>query len=120
MAHSSSSPKFFSDEEIDKLAATYHAWRGEKEAGEYRDVPGFCKSATTEEIREHGYVLTPDITLERLPSLPGAPVQTEAALEPGDARLDAGPETPKLLVDIRAAATSLRSPAPASWRSTRP
>ncbi len=51
--------KDFSDEEIDKVAATYHAWRGEKEAGEYRDVPGFCKSATTEEIREHGYVLTP-------------------------------------------------------------
>ena len=46
----------------------------------------------------------PDIALERLPSLPGAPVQTEAALEPGDARLDACPEAPKLLVDIRAAA----------------
>jgi type I restriction enzyme M protein len=51
--------KDFSDEEIDKVAATYHAWRGEKEAGEYMDVPGFCKSATTDEIREHGYVLTP-------------------------------------------------------------
>jgi type I restriction enzyme M protein len=22
-------------------------------------VPGFCKSATTDEIRDHGYVLTP-------------------------------------------------------------
>jgi type I restriction enzyme M protein len=22
-------------------------------------VPGFCKSATTDEIKEHGYVLTP-------------------------------------------------------------
>ena len=51
--------KDFSDEEIDKVAATYHAWRGEKDAGEYNDVPGFCKSATTDEIREHGYVLTP-------------------------------------------------------------
>jgi type I restriction enzyme M protein len=51
--------KDFSDEELVKVAATYHAWRGEKEAGEYRDVPGFCKSATTDEIREHGYVLTP-------------------------------------------------------------
>lgn len=51
--------KDFSQEEIDKVAATYHAWRGEKEAGEYRDVPGFCKSASTDEIREHGYVLTP-------------------------------------------------------------
>ncbi len=51
--------KDFSEKEIDKVAGTYHAWRGEKEAGEYRDVPGFCKSATTDEIREHGYVLTP-------------------------------------------------------------
>ena len=51
--------KDFSEEEIDKVATTYHAWRGEKEAGEYRDVPGFCKSANTGEIKEHGYVLTP-------------------------------------------------------------
>jgi type I restriction enzyme M protein len=51
--------KDFSEEEIDKVAATYHAWRGEKDAGEYKDVPGFCKSASTDEIREHGYVLTP-------------------------------------------------------------
>lgn len=51
--------KDFSEEEIDKVAATYHAWRGEKDAGEYMDVPGFCKSASTEEIKEHGYVLTP-------------------------------------------------------------
>ncbi|WP_093118810.1 N-6 DNA methylase [Thermoleophilum album] len=47
------------DEEIQKIARTYHAWRGEKDAGEYQDVPGFCKSATLEEIRKHGYVLTP-------------------------------------------------------------
>jgi len=47
------------DEEIARIAATYHAWRGEKGAGEYRDVAGFCKSATTEEIAAHGHVLTP-------------------------------------------------------------
>ncbi len=47
------------DEDIQKIASTYHAWRGEKEAGDYADVPGFCKSATLEEIRKHGYVLTP-------------------------------------------------------------
>ena len=49
----------FSDEESDTIAGTYHAWRGEKDAGEYEDVPGFCMSATIEKIREHGYVLTP-------------------------------------------------------------
>jgi type I restriction enzyme M protein len=47
------------DEEIHKIADTYHAWRGEKEAGEYQDVPGFCRSATLEDIRQHGHVLTP-------------------------------------------------------------
>lgn len=47
------------DEEIQKIADTYHAWRGEDGAGEYADVAGFCKSATLEEIVKHGYVLTP-------------------------------------------------------------
>ena len=47
------------DEEIGRIAQTYHAWRGEADAGAFADVPGFCKSATTEEIASHGYVLTP-------------------------------------------------------------
>jgi type I restriction enzyme M protein len=47
------------DEDIARIANTYHAWRGEKDAGQYKDVPGFCKSATLEEVRKHGYVLTP-------------------------------------------------------------
>jgi len=47
------------DEDIARIANTYHAWRGEKEAGEYVDVPGFCKSAPLEDIRKHGHVLTP-------------------------------------------------------------
>ncbi len=46
-------------EDIDKIARTYHAWRGEPEAGDYADVPGFCKAATLDEIRKHRYVLTP-------------------------------------------------------------
>ena len=47
------------DEEIARIARTYHAWRGEKGVGKYEDIPGFCKSATTDEIASHGYVLTP-------------------------------------------------------------
>lgn len=47
------------DEDVKKIADTYHAWRGEKEASEYQDVPGFCKSASLKEIRTHGHVLTP-------------------------------------------------------------
>jgi type I restriction enzyme M protein len=45
--------------DIQKVGATYHAWRGEKEAGDYVDIPGFCKSAELKEVQGHGYVLTP-------------------------------------------------------------
>ncbi len=47
------------DEDIARIASTYHAWRGEKDAGKYADVSGFCKSAALEEIGKHGHVLTP-------------------------------------------------------------
>jgi type I restriction enzyme M protein len=47
------------DEDLDKIVGTYHAWRGDKGAGKYTDVAGFCKSATTDEIATHGHVLTP-------------------------------------------------------------
>lgn len=66
------------EQEIARIANTYHAWRGEADsvgAGlaedekadraivnktrPYEDVPGFCKSATKDEIESHGYVLTP-------------------------------------------------------------
>lgn len=45
--------------DLQKIVSTYHAWRGEKGAGKYADVAGFCKSATTEEIAAHGHILTP-------------------------------------------------------------
>lgn len=48
-----------SDEDIARIARTYHAWRGEKGAGKYADEAGFCKAAKLEEIASHGYVLTP-------------------------------------------------------------
>lgn len=46
-----------SDEDIARIADTYHAWRSKE--GEYEDVAGFCKSASIEEVRKHGHVLTP-------------------------------------------------------------
>jgi type I restriction enzyme M protein len=51
--------KEFSDADIERITRVYHAWRGEGEAGSYGDIPGFCKSAKLEEIKTHGYVLTP-------------------------------------------------------------
>jgi type I restriction enzyme M protein len=47
------------DYDTAKVADIYHAWRGDKGAGKYADVPGFCKAATLEDIRKHGHVLTP-------------------------------------------------------------
>ncbi len=48
-----------SDQETQRIAGTYHAWRSEKDGGEYQDVAGICKSIGLDEIRQHGYVLTP-------------------------------------------------------------
>ncbi len=64
------------EEDIQKIVGTYHAWRDDdlawrREAEKagctlpavpgsgYADIPGFCKSATTAEIATHGHVLTP-------------------------------------------------------------
>ncbi|MDE8345817.1 MAG: class I SAM-dependent DNA methyltransferase [Acidocella sp.] len=51
--------KELSEADVARIADTYHAWRGEKNAGAYADIPGFCKAATLDEIRAHGHVLTP-------------------------------------------------------------
>jgi type I restriction enzyme M protein len=56
------------DEDVAKIADTYHAWRGNKEVvrpehveGQttYQHIPSFCKAAKLEDIRKHGHVLTP-------------------------------------------------------------
>jgi Type I restriction-modification system methyltransferase subunit len=55
--------RVLTEADIEKIAGTYHAWRGTapaREAGlEYVDEPGFCLSADLETIRSNGYVLTP-------------------------------------------------------------
>ena len=50
-----------SDEDIAKIAGTFHAWRGSSSAAgtEYDDEAGFCYSATLEEIKAADYALTP-------------------------------------------------------------
>jgi type I restriction enzyme M protein len=53
------------DADIRRVTHTYHAWRGDASASAdaigaaYADVAGFCKSARLDELRGHGYVLTP-------------------------------------------------------------
>lgn len=47
----------FNDEQIQEIANTVRAWRGE--GGEYQDQAGFCKVVTKDEIAKNGYVLTP-------------------------------------------------------------
>ena len=48
-----------SNDDLSKIARAYHAWRGEKDAGKYQDVRGFCKSATVDEITANDFILTP-------------------------------------------------------------
>jgi type I restriction enzyme M protein len=82
-----------SEADIQRIADTYHAWRSaglspSPLAGEgrgegahsphpYQDIPGFCKSATLDEIRKHGHVLTP-----------GRYVGAQAAEDDGEAFTD--------------------------------
>lgn len=49
--------KELTDEDVEKIAAIYHAWRGE--GGKYEDVKGFCKAASIDDVRKHGHILTP-------------------------------------------------------------
>jgi type I restriction enzyme M protein len=75
--------KELSAEDIAQIADTYHSWRSGACANDelsvmsdelktqhselsthhslaaYEDVPGYCKSATIDEIKKHDYVLTP-------------------------------------------------------------
>ena len=47
------------DDDVARIAKTYHAWGEGPDALGYDDIPGFCKSVTLDEVRRHGHVLTP-------------------------------------------------------------
>lgn len=47
----------FTDEDMQKIAGTYHEWR-EKE-GKYEDIKGFCRSGNVAEVQKNNYVLIP-------------------------------------------------------------
>jgi type I restriction enzyme M protein len=49
--------KALSDEDLKKIADTYHNWRNRK--GKYKDVKGFSRSATLREVEDNGFALTP-------------------------------------------------------------
>lgn len=45
------------DEDINKISDTYHAWRNKD--GKYEDIKGYSKSAKIEEVEKNSFVLTP-------------------------------------------------------------
>jgi type I restriction enzyme M protein len=47
----------FTAEDLEKIIGTFRKWK--RSTADYTDIPGFCKSATLEEIIAHGFVLTP-------------------------------------------------------------
>jgi type I restriction enzyme M protein len=51
--------RVLTDQEVGRIAAAYHAWRGEPEAGEFADVPGFCRATPISEIAQAQYVVSP-------------------------------------------------------------
>lgn len=44
-------------EDINRISSVYHDWRNKN--GEYRDILGFVRSATIDEVRSHNHILTP-------------------------------------------------------------
>jgi type I restriction enzyme M protein len=51
--------RVLADHDVRRIAATYHAWRGEPDLAAYADIGGFCASRSREVVAQNGYILTP-------------------------------------------------------------
>lgn len=49
--------KELTTKEVEKIARVYHSWRNNE--GKYKDVPGFCKSVSIQDIEQHKWALVP-------------------------------------------------------------
>jgi type I restriction enzyme M protein len=91
--------------DIGRIIRAYHSWRGETDPGEYRDIPGFCRSATLDEIRKHGHILTPSRYV--------GSGETEQDLESFESKMD---RLSADLADLFSAASELQGRITASLR----
>ncbi|HUY57519.1 MAG TPA: class I SAM-dependent DNA methyltransferase [Candidatus Micrarchaeaceae archaeon] len=95
--------KELTDDEIGRIARTYHAWRGELDSGTYEDVPGFCASTKIGTIAENRFVLTPGRYVgSEEPEDDGEPIQEKIARSKRDL-IDAFDESDRLQAKVRVA-----------------
>ena len=77
--------RILTNDDIARISDTYHSWRGTasaRQAGlKYADIPGFCYSATVEEVRKQDHILTPGRYV-------GAPEIDDTDAEPIAEKLD--------------------------------
>ena len=68
------------ESDVGRIVGAYRAWKGEAGAGEYHDIPGFCISATLDDIRKHSHILTPSRYV--------GSAETEQDREPFDSKMN--------------------------------
>jgi len=97
------------DADIEQLTRTYHAWRGDKGAGAYADVPGFCRAVSLAEMRAHGHMLVPGHFVGAGAEAPRPAMDFAARFEPIARRLEAQMARARALeAEIRALLERLR------------